>query len=281
MSLELCVIASGSSGNCSVLRTPGGPFLVDCGISPRQANARLAEAGVSPSSLRAICLTHLDRDHCSTLWAPVIRKLNLRVFCPADGVDYLLQMISDQSFRQYIVPFDGSPFSPVPGVEARTVKLAHDGEGSHAFRFDGFGTSIGLATDLGHVPPRLIELFCGVDILALESNYDPDLQRASGRPMFLQQRITGGKGHLSNAEALAAVKTVFDRCARAGHPGPSHVVLLHRSRRCNCPTLVRTTFERDVRIGPRLTLAEPFSRTAWMAKTEPTVGVGEQLMLAW
>jgi phosphoribosyl 1,2-cyclic phosphodiesterase len=128
----------------------------------------------------------------------------------------------------------------------------------------------------------LIDRLCGCDLLAIESNYDPQLQRTSGRPWFLQQRIMGGRGHLSNEQALAAVCGVLDRCQRHGHALPRHIVLLHRSQQCNCPKLVREIFTRDERIASRLVLAEPYERTPWLAAA-PGIRqcIGEQLSLSF
>jgi phosphoribosyl 1,2-cyclic phosphodiesterase len=127
------------------------------------------------------------------------------------------------------------------------------------------------------VPTELVRRLCGVDVLAIESNYDPAMQRASGRPDFVQRRITGGRGHLSNEQALAAVKRVFTRCRRAGCSPPGHIVLLHRSRQANCPRLVRSLFSREPGLGRRLVLAEQDRPTPWL-----TGGARqEQLSLAW
>jgi hypothetical protein len=123
--------------------------------------------------------------------------------------------------------------------------------------------------------------FADLDVLAIESNYDPHLQRTSGRPIFLQQRIMGGKGHLSNQQAFDAVRAVLDRCERSGARLPSHIVLLHRSRDCNCPRLLRQLFVRDARIAPRLTLAEPFEPSGWLKVRERAPLMGEQLALSW
>ncbi len=124
-----------------------------------------------------------------------------------------MNAVGDERLRPLIVRFESNqPFEPVQGVIARTFRLAHDRTGSHAFHFSSPHGTIGYATDLGYVPMMLVEHFCGVDILAIESNYDPEMQRTSGRPLFLRQRITGGGGHLSNLQALKAVKAVFDRC---------------------------------------------------------------------
>ena len=62
---------------------------------------------------------------------------------------------------------------------------------------------------------------------------------------------------------------------------PRHIVLLHRSRECNCPKLLRKLFERDNRIASRLTLAEQFARSEWLRMRPVKPLVGEQLALAW
>lgn len=270
MSLELCILASGSSGNCSVLRTPAGVMLIDIGIGPRAILSRLAGTGVSLNDIRAICLTHLDSDHFKPSWLKVIGKQDIDLYCHKDRVRTVFK--HDRRHREYtplfsqwLQGFDTGAFEPLPGVRFEPIALSHDEEGSHGFVIDGFGSRIGYATDLGHVPDELIERFCGLDVLAIECNYDPDMQRTSGRPWYLQQRIMGGRGHLSNEQCFEAVQRILDRCEAEGSPLPRHVVLLHRSRQCNCPDLVRRLFHRDERLVDRLTLAEQYQRTAWLA----------------
>ncbi len=231
--------------------------------------------------IAGICLTHLDRDHFNVNWEATILRYGIRVFCAAHRVPDLLHFVGDDAISRLVAPFDSDAFEPVPGVAVSSLKLAHDREGSHGFLVDGFQTRLGYATDLGAVPPALIDQFCGVDLLAIESNYDPHMQRISGRPQFLQQRIMGGRGHLSNAESFAAVRAIFDRCQRKGHRLPQHVVLLHRSLRCNCPQIVRNLFSTDARIEPRLILSEQFDRTLWLAATPRERFIGEQLALAF
>lgn len=289
MAIELCVLASGSSGNCTVVRTPAGVMLFDAGIGPRTTAARLAGTGVSLNDISAVCLTHLDRDHFNFNWLRTIIRQGIRVFCHqrriADLHRYGLRDAPDDSearaFTRQIEPFDDRPFEPLPALSVRPVRLAHDHTGSHGFVAKGFGRQIGYATDLGHVPADLVEVFCGCNVLCIESNYDPQMQQDSPRPAFLKRRIMGGRGHLSNAQALDAVRQVLDRCERRGLPLPEHVVLLHRSRQCNCPRLLRDLFTRDARITPRLTLTEQYSRTEWIRPRESKPFAGEQLRIAW
>jgi Cft2 family RNA processing exonuclease len=191
MSLELCILASGSMGNCSVVRAPGGGvMLIDAGIGPRVTAKRMNGTGVSIRDVRAICLTHLDSDHFRPSWLGTIVRHGIRVFCHESRRRDLLQgSIDDQTdpsaqrqFRSLVRGFNGEPFAPLDGLSVRSISLAHDQLGSHAFLIDGFGARIGYATDLGHVPRDLIDGFCDVDVLAVESNYDPEMQVTSGRP---------------------------------------------------------------------------------------------------
>jgi phosphoribosyl 1,2-cyclic phosphodiesterase len=186
-----------------------------------------------------------------------------------------------RAFEALVVPFNGQSFSPIDGVSMKAIPLAHDRMGSHGFMIEGYGVRIGYATDLGRVPRRLIDRFCNLDMLAIESNYDSAMQESSSRPWFLKNRIMGGSGHLSNAQALQAIRMILDRCEALGSRMPAHIVLLHRSRECNCPKLLQRLFCEDPRIAKRLTLAEQFQRTEWLrpAKIEPAAG--EQLALQW
>jgi phosphoribosyl 1,2-cyclic phosphodiesterase len=291
MSLEFCILASGSSGNCSVVRAPdgGGAMLIDAGIGPRVTARRLDGTGVHLRDVRAICLTHLDGDHFRASWLRTIVQHEIRVFChESRAADLVRSAIDDQTdphdrraFRRLVHGFNGDRFEPLDGVAAHAIPLAHDRLGSHGFVLDGFGQRIGYASDLGHVPRELLDRFCDLDVLAIESNYDPGMELGSARPWFLKNRIMGGSGHLSNEQAFDAIRKILDRCARRGRRLPRHIVLLHRSRECNCPRLVRRFFARDPRIASRLVLADQFERSEWLRPQSVKPHVGEQLTLSW
>ncbi|HZN69357.1 MAG TPA: MBL fold metallo-hydrolase [Tepidisphaeraceae bacterium] len=290
MSIELCVLASGSAGNCTVVRTPAGVLLVDVGIGPRTAAQRMAGTGVCLADVRAICLTHLDRDHFNRNWLGTILSREIRVFCHFRRVDELVRLATlgaDSSpedaerLRALVTPFQHESFEPLDGLAVNPVLLVHDRLGSHGFVFDGFGCRIGYASDLGRIPETFEEDFEDLDLLAIESNYDRQMQLDSPRPWFLKRRIMGGWGHLSNEQALEAVRKVLRRSETRGLKLPSRIVLLHRSRECNCPELVRRLFTRDARIAPRLVLAEQFERSEWLRANGQAADTGMQLSLAF
>jgi phosphoribosyl 1,2-cyclic phosphodiesterase len=291
MSVELCILASGSSGNCTVLRCPAGVMLIDAGIGPRTVARRLDGTGVRADEVRAICLTHLDHDHFSRRWIRTIIDRGITLHCHHDVSRRLREQLGTHLFaedaaamdllRRRLVCFDGCEFQPLPGLRLTPLHLPHDRCGSHGFVIEGFGTRIGYATDLGTVSQELLERFADLDLLAMESNYDPQMQLASRRPVFLKQRIMNGHGHLSNQQAFEAVQAILNRAERRRRPLPAHIVLLHRSRECNCPERMRELFGRDHRIASRLILAHQHERTEWLRARRRAPLTGEQLLLEW
>ena len=119
-----------------------------------------------------------------------------------------------------------------------------------SFRLETDAGSLGFATDIGRASDALVDLLRGVDLLAIESNYDRDMQLGSARPKFLKDRIMGGRGHLSNEECVEAVRAI------AFPDEPSQVVLLHLSRDCNHPDAVRALWDRALpSLAPRVAFA--------------------------
>jgi phosphoribosyl 1,2-cyclic phosphodiesterase len=284
MSLELAILASGSAGNCAVVRSPAGAILIDLGIGPGITAKRLQGTGITIPHVKAACLTHLDADHFRPTWTATLLRQQTRIFCHRHRTgDVLDQLDPDhrKGFANLLHPFTTQPFEPLPGLVIEPLHLPHDHHGSHAFIIQGFGHRIGYATDLGHVPPAMLDRFADLDILALESNYDPVMQQTSPRPAFLKRRIMGGAGHLSNDQALSTIRAILDRAQAMHHKLPTHIVLLHRSQQCNCPKLVQKLFTKDKRIAPRLTLANQYERTEWLRPRQTQPATGEQLLLAW
>ncbi len=277
MSLELCVLGSGSSGNSSLVRLGGAAALIDAGFGPRATAKRLDGTGVGLGDIRAIVLTHLDRDHFAPTWFKVLVERGIHVYLAERHVALLYQSLKRYGAdgkllhkRGLLHTFNGRAVDMAGdcGIEAelQPVHLAHDRTGTVGYVLQTPRHRLGYATDLGRITERLREALLDVDVLAIESNYDRDLELASGRPPMLKDRIMSGRGHLSNDEAFEMVCHVFDR---SGRP-PRHVLLLHLSRQCNCPTIVRELYERRADIAARLCVTNQSRRTEWL-RVEPGV----------
>ena len=77
--LELCTLASGSSGNCLLVSDGHTHILVDAGISARRITRSLRELGLDPKELSGILITHEHSDHISGL-ATLTKQLSLPVY---------------------------------------------------------------------------------------------------------------------------------------------------------------------------------------------------------
>lgn len=258
------MLASGSSGNCSVLVSPAGPetdcprhvTLIDCGLSPRKTARLLDELGIEPYEVDDLILTHLDTDHCHSGWASALRtttwNLTTRLHRRHRGRaerSGLLHSRTELFEDEFLL---GSRIAVSPTL------MSHDELGVASFRMQIRRDTVcepahlGFATDLGRATDDLIDHLHGVDTLAIESNYCPRMQAESDRPYFLKKRITGGAGHLSNQEALAAIEEIGPR---------DHVILLHLSRQCNHPELVG---EMHTGADYTFTISEQHRPTRWV-----------------
>lgn len=225
--LRLCVLASGSSGNCSVLTRGEGlttrVCLIDAGLSPRRTRNLLADQGLRFDQVDHILVTHFDRDHFHLGWQAA-RLDHIRIHAHVDHAFGAKRAgIAGSNLRLF-----EDPFTLWDEVEVGFARLAHDAQGVTAFRLESEGASLGYATDLGRPAPELTRALHGVGTLAIESNYCPRMQIDSPRPEYLKRRIMGGAGHLSNQESADAVRSI--RPSR-------HAVLLHLSRQCNRPEI--------------------------------------------
>ena len=255
----LCVLASGSSGNCAVLRTANGRLvLIDAGLSPKRTAMALGALGHDMADVAAVVLTHLDHDHFYSSWAGAIpRKL---------AGDACLWVHASHSKERRLDPlhecgrlktFERDAFEPCASASFTSRLASHDAEGVATFRISTPDGELGYLTDLGEVTQKLVDFHRGVGVLAIESNYCPRLQVRSGRPDFLKQRIMGGAGHLSNQQCLSATEAISPA---------SHAVFLHLSRECNSPEIVGELHEGA---NYARTIAGPDQPTRWVAIEGP------------
>jgi phosphoribosyl 1,2-cyclic phosphodiesterase len=288
MSLELCVLGSGSSGNATLVRLGERLLLIDAGFGPRAVARRLAGTGVGLDDIDAILLTHLDRDHFAPSWHGALLKHEIPLHVARSHVDGLYRTLrrhrpaADPRLLQragLLRIFDDQPFEltlrATLAGRVHPVRLDHDQRGTTGYVIDTGRHRLGFATDLGHVPPALETALTDVDLLAIESNYDPAMEAASDRPDMLKRRVMGRRGHLSNDEASRLVRRIFARSQRP----PRHVVLLHLSRQCNCPNLLRELYAPYPPIARRLRLTSQTEPTGWLSVNEHEVLPGEQMSM--
>jgi phosphoribosyl 1,2-cyclic phosphodiesterase len=130
----------------------------------------------------------------------------------------------------------GQPFS-IGDIAISPFTIPHDAADPVGFVFQAEGVRLGLATDLGYIPPNVKAQLKGLDLLLLESNHDVEMLRDGPYPWSVKQRVMSRVGHLSNEAASTFLESEYDGQA-------AYVILGHLSESNNLPELARVTAER-------------------------------------
>lgn len=248
MSAKFTVLASGSGGNASLVQFGEFGLLIDFGLGSRTLSKRLSARGFSWHSVHAVLLTHTHSDHWNDTSLAMIANHNVPLYCHPEHAQELSACSSEflrlQAARRTYFYQSEQWFTVGPGIRVLPLPVSHDCGTTCGFRIEGpeglFGPSwaIGYVCDLGTWTPDLPKALADVDLLAVEFNHDEHMQRTSGRPKMLIDRVLGDFGHLSNKQGAAFVSACREASAL---PCLKYVVTLHRSRQCNTPELVLET----------------------------------------
>jgi phosphoribosyl 1,2-cyclic phosphodiesterase len=220
-------LGSGSRGNGTVVSIGGAIFLIDCGFTLKQTEARLARLGISAGDLEAILVSHEHADHVSGVAA-----LAHKYAIPVHASYGTLKQVRSEIGRA--TPFDGDVSFEIGEVTINPVCVPHDAREPTQFVLAHDGVRVGVLSDLGCVTQHVTTQFLACDYLLLEANHDRDMLRAGSYPPRLKRRVGADYGHLSNEQSHALLTAV-------AHP-ELDVVIGHVSEQNNCPELLAEIF---------------------------------------
>jgi phosphoribosyl 1,2-cyclic phosphodiesterase len=231
MSVRVCILGSGSKGNCTFLATEKTRLLIDAGLSCRETYARLAAISEPADGLDAVVISHEHTDHISGLRMLALEgKLPIYVSRPTR--DVLSWDTRIQSFEY----FAASEKFTIGDIEVTPFPVPHDAVDPVAFTFDTQGIRISLVTDLGYVPEVVKQRVKGCHCLIFESNHDLEMLKIGPYPWYVKQRVMSRHGHLSNNATAAFLAEDFDGVAQV-------LVLAHLSETNNHPEIARLSAE--------------------------------------
>lgn len=227
--MRFCTLASGSKANVTLVEIGATRLLIDCGLGPRILARRLAEAGVAPTSVDAVVVTHEHIDHVKGL-AQAVARWGWPVVATAGTLAGARDVPRE---RHVALGYGDSRVIGACSVEL--IAVPHDAAQPAAVVVTSThsGLRLGLATDLGDVSDALAAAFERLDFLVLESNHCEVMLRNGPYPPFLQARIASGTGHLSNRQTGALLQHV-------AHKGLRQVMLAHLSQQNNEPSVALT-----------------------------------------
>jgi len=231
--LSLCTIASGSKGNCTLIRSPKGNILIDLGISCKAGVEKLASVGVSPEEIDAIVVTHAHTDHvCGVdLFSS---KFATPVYAPFAVCEGMMRS-RGKSYKTLLTPQHNDFF--IKDMTVSSFAVSHDVP-CFGYSIYAAGSKVTILTDSGVVPDSLVREIADSDIVVLESNHDVDMLKANVRyNAALKQRILGNRGHLSNPDSAEV-------SAKLVRGGVRQIILAHLSEENNDPLIALRTHDR-------------------------------------
>lgn len=229
MSLTLCPLYSGSSGNALFVSTGKTRLLIDAGLSGKAIVSALEAIGIDPLTLTGILVTHEHSDHIKGAGI-LSRKYDLPLFASKgtwEAMKGLIGSVSPTNVRT----FDPKEDFFVKEIGVVPFSVPHDAADPVGYRLFYGGFSLSIATDLGYYSSHVHQMISGSDIVLLESNHDENMLLANPKYTHrLKQRILSRTGHLSNETCAQAVLNLVES-------GVNHVILGHLSGENNMPEL--------------------------------------------
>ena len=246
MALTFCSFASGSSGNCYLVKSESTAILVDSGISGRRIFQCLKNTNTDPDSVTAMLITHEHHDHIMSLQTINKRIPKIRVYASGGTWRHINSLVDEN--KQEVFETGKSFF--INDIEIKPFLLSHDAAEPVGFAFRSGEKQLCILTDTGCIDERIYREIEDADLLVLEANHDVEMLRMGRRyPFFLKQRILGAHGHLSNVDAAETICRLL-----SGKKKERHVLLAHLSRENNFPEMAYLTVknrlaEKDFYIG--------------------------------
>lgn len=228
--MQICSIASGSSGNCIYIGDGDSRILIDAGVSRKRIVEGLRSIHVEPESLDAIFVTHEHTDHIQGI--PMMTKyFHIPIYGTAgtlDGIrnkdtkglvsmEHLYQIYPDQPVK-------------IGRLEVMPFHMSHDAADPVCYTVTSSGHKVGMATDLGVYDEYTISHLKNSEVILLEANHDISMLEAGSYPYSLKCRILSERGHLSNEDS-------GNLLCRLLHDDLKYIFLAHLSKENNYPEL--------------------------------------------
>lgn len=249
--LELCSIASGSSGNCICVGSDHTHILIDAGISGKRIENGLNEFDLKAGEMQGILVTHEHIDHIAGLGV-LARRYGIPIFATEKTIEAISHSKSvgkiDEDLFQVVKP--GKRFS-IGELIINPISISHDAADPVAYKVINGDKSLAVVTDLGNYNQAIVDELQGLDALLLEANHDIKMLQMGSYPYPLKQRILGDRGHLSNERSGQLLCELL-------HDHFGTVLLGHLSKENNYEKLAYEAVRLEVTMGDNPYKADDF-----------------------
>lgn len=240
MTVKFCSFASGSSGNCYVVKDEKTAILIDAGISGRRILEGLERTKTPADMVEGVLVTHEHIDHVRSLGVIAKKIPGLLVYANKGTWDCIDKPVPEERKRAFVT---GEDFY-IGDFVIRPFAISHDAAEPVGFSIYHGDKQISILTDSGCISEEQFEEVLDADLLVLEANHEEEMLLFGKYPYSLKHRILGDKGHLSNITAGQWLCRIVNE-----RPKDRRVLLGHMSRENNTPEVamqaIRNTLEEN------------------------------------
>ena len=189
--MQVCVLASGSTGNSTYIETDKHKILIDIGKNRKYIVDKLNEIDIKAEDIDYIFISHLHDDHISAL------KTFIKKYHPTVVLSQaMFQELEDIHDYEHVLIYEDEVY--LDNVIVRCIHSSHDATDSRNFIFEENGKSVVYVTDTGYVNQKYFKYLTNKNIYLFESNHDVEKLQHGPYPDWLKKRVLSDYGHLSN-----------------------------------------------------------------------------------
>lgn len=208
--IKFALLASGSKGNCCLIKNCETSIVIDCGSTKKYLSTCFERLKFDYHSISALFVTHTHTDHIS----------QLKMF---EGIDtYALANLDIDSFYK-VEPYDEITLDT---LRVKVIPTSHDAKDSCGYVIESSNQKLVYITDTGYINEAIKPYLMNADYYIFESNHDIEMLMATKRPMFVKQRIIGDFGHLCNEDSANVLAELVGKKTK-------EIVLAHISEEGN------------------------------------------------
>ena len=193
--MKVCLLSSGSKGNSTLVITDKVKILIDLGTTTSYVEAALNNLNVDVKEISHILITHSHVDHIKGL------KVFIKRYNPVILVTEDMKNVLEKELGNFRYEYYEDKKAIIGDLTVNVIKTSHDAEESIGFVLTNNNSSMVYITDTGYINQKYFKILSNNNLYVLESNHDIKMLMDGPYPYYLQQRVRGDKGHLSNKQA--------------------------------------------------------------------------------